>query len=115
MGKHAFPPLPIRPRLVLAVYPALFSRFHLISIFALRTDLRTQPLIESLSQRLKSNVHVSFSSAYLTLELNAVIIRALKKIKPEESLNARVFNDVKFDGNTLKNIAIRSLSLDRPP
>ena len=25
MGKHAFPPLPTRPQLVLAVYPALFS------------------------------------------------------------------------------------------
>ena len=29
MGKHAFPPLPTRPRLVLAVYPALFFPFLL--------------------------------------------------------------------------------------
>ena len=26
MGKHAYPPLPTRPRLVLAVYPALLFR-----------------------------------------------------------------------------------------
>ena len=41
--------------------------------------------------------------------------RSIEKIKPEESLNAMLSNDVKFDGNTLKKIATRSLSLDRPP
>ena len=32
MGKHAFPPLPTRPRLVLAVYPALFLQTSLLSL-----------------------------------------------------------------------------------
>ena len=31
-GKHAFPPLPTRPRLVLAVYPALFKILNLSSL-----------------------------------------------------------------------------------
>ena len=32
----------------------------------------------------------------------------------EESLNAKLYNDVKFDSNIFKNIATRLLSSDRP-
>ena len=63
MGKHAFPPLPTRPRLVLAVYPALFIYIIVISEVLELQHSETTQMLEFFKSSLKcSLIYLSFTS-----------------------------------------------------
>ena len=102
VSKRTFPPLPTRPRLVLAVYPALFLAFVLRLSAAVRSSVRR---ILVLLREVSFTYCISFFSLHLLVSCDALYQFVLRQTYRE--LSSKVQNIKRKQRSDLPSVARR--------